>query len=312
MSTADTYPGPVLTTAPGTTTTISSDFNGTIAYAGGLIDITGRSSPYGGTDVKTWDADSSQFEMWTRGGRVTDFGISNQGSHSISNVYQYGTEVYASDEAVPAGATLLSGRDSYIPPAVPLPPPAVSILDTTTGAAVPDTFSTTYTGPVAGIATQMVDISTDSLNITANAPNMFIKTGGGNDAVALKGGTNVVDAGGGSNFLTAGGGFDTFFLDGRAIPQATSAAGPVPGALWDTIQGFVKGDAATIWGVSRGTALDWQKNEGAVGHTGITLHAIEPAGSTVSLTLAGVADASHLSLSYGSVGGSSYLYVKAV
>jgi len=312
MSTSETYTGPVLTTAPGTTTTISSGFNGTIDYNGGLIDITGLVGPYGSTNITDWHAGGGSFEMGTRGGRVVDFGISDLLPRgNLLHVYQLGNEFYATGDAGadPAGSVPLLGRDYGN---APLPPPAVSILDTTTGASVPDTFSTGYTGPVAGIGTQMIDITTDSLNITANTPSMFIKTGAGNDAVALKGGTNVVDAGGGSNFLTAGGGFDTFFLDGRAIPQTASAAGPVPGALWDTIQGFVKGDAATIFGVGPGTALDWQKNEGAVGHKGITLHAIEPAGSTVSLTLTGIADTSRLFLSYGSVGGSTYLYVKAI
>ncbi len=311
MTTLSAFPGPVLTMAPGATTTINYGFNGTIDYAGGLLDITGLVDSYGGTDIKTWDTGAGQFEMWTRGGRVVDFGLyDTTGTYGPFQVYQFGNGVFAGKgQPLPDGAKPLSGS-GYASPL-----PAVSILDTTTGAAVPDTFSTAYTGPVAGIAKQMIDISTDSLNITANAPSMFIKTGAGNDAVVLKGGTNVVDAGGGSNFLTAsGGGADTFFLDGRNIPQAASAAGPVPGALWDTIEGFVKGDAVTIWGLDSSSSSGhlWQANEGAAGHKGITLHTLEPSGAMVSLTLVGLPDSSHLGQSFGSVNGNSYMYIKAM
>ena len=171
--------------------------------------------------------------------------------------------------------------------------PSVAVHDVTTGTDLPDT-SAAYAGPVAGITSQFVSITPDNLNISAMADNLFIKTGAGNDAVALHGGTNVVDAGGGSNFLTSGGGFDTFFLDARNIPAAASAAGPIPGAIWDTIQNFGHGDAATFWGVGPGTALNWQPNEGAVGHTGLTLHANLANGSEASLTLAGIDNKSGL------------------
>jgi len=210
--------------------------------------------------------------------------------------------------------TIFSGTGAT--PSNPLPlfqqhVAAAAIFDTTTNSAVPDTLSQPYTGPVAGLQTELIDITPDNLNIMAMADNLFIKTGAGNDAVSLHGGTNVVDAGSGSNFLTSGGGFDTFFLDARNIPAAASAAGPVPGAIWDTIQNFGHGDAVTLWGIGPGTALVWQKNEGAVGHTGLTLHANLLNGSEASLTLAGIDNRSNLSLSYGSSGSASYLYVKA-
>ena len=213
------------------------------------------------------------------------------------------------------GLSSVDNATSVIVPSNPPPPApqtvAVAAHDNTTGADLPDT-SSPYTGPVAGISSQFIDITPDNLNVTAKADNLFIKTGAGNDAIALHGGTNVADAGGGSNFLTSGSGFDTFFLDARNIPPAASAAGPVPGAIWDTIQNFGHGDAATLWGIGPGTALAWQRNEGAVGHTGLTLHAIAPNGATTSLTLAGVDNTSHLALSYGQSGGANYLYVNAI
>lgn len=61
-----------------------------------------------------------------------------------------------------------------------------------------------------------------------------------------------------------------------------------------------------------GTTLAWRKNEGTIGHTGLTLHAIMPNSATTSLTLAGIDSTSHLALSYGQSGGANYLYVKAV
>ena len=212
----------------------------------------------------------------------------------------------------PSGGDLIPGTIVNAPPADITRQGYATIFDTTTQAYIGDHYSHPYTGPVAGLQYDCEPITPDSLAITARENSMFIKTSSGNDAIALLGGTNVVDAGTGSNFLTSGGGFDTFFLDARNVPAASSAAGPVPGAIWDTIQGFGHGDAATIFGIGPGTALAWQPNEGAVGHTGLTLHANLPNGSEASLTLAGVADRSHLSLSYGSTGGASYLYVKSV
>lgn len=61
-----------------------------------------------------------------------------------------------------------------------------------------------------------------NLDVVANAPNLFIHGGSGDDAIAAAGGTNVLDGGGGSSFLTAGNGTDTFFVDARADRFAVS------------------------------------------------------------------------------------------
>lgn len=197
-------------------------------------------------------------------------------------------------------------------PAQPPAPQNVAVHDTSTNADLPDT-SSAYSGPVAGVQNQFINITPDSLNVMAKADNLFIKTSGGNDAIALHGGTNVVDAGSGSNFLTGAAGFDTFFLDARNIPAQTSAAGPVPGAIWDTLEQFgAGGDAVTLWGVGRAAALSWQTNQGAVGHTGLTLHANKANGTEASITFAGIDSKAGLSLSYGTSSGVDYLYVKAI
>ena len=186
------------------------------------------------------------------------------------------------------------------------------IYDTTTQAYVQDTFSHPYSGPVAGVKFELVDITTDSLNLGPMSDSMFVKTGSGNDAIQLHGGTNVANCGAGSNFVTCADGFDTIFLDSRNVPSAASAAGPVPGAIWNTVENFQGGDAATLLGVGPGARLSWAQNEGAVGHTGLTLHATKQNGSTASLTLAGIDNGSHLQLSFGQTGGANYLYIKSV
>lgn len=223
------------------------------------------------------------------------------------------------------GGTALAKHVAPVTPPVVVPPttqpqPAdgfgrygnALIYDTTTQAYVQDTFSHPYSGPVAGVKFELVDITTDSLNLGPMSDSMFVKTGSGNDAIQLHGGTNVADCGAGSNFVTCADGFDTIFLDSRNIPSAASAAGPVPGAIWNTVENFQGGDAATLLGVGPGARLSWAQNEGAVGHTGLTLHATKQNGTTASLTLAGIDNGSHLQLSFGQTGGANYLYVKSV
>lgn len=288
------------------------NFQGNLVFNDGLVDLGGLSQ-YGSTDILDWHLDGNVLSMDTRGGQYVHFNFTDAtptaGHGTNIQVAQLGDEFYITEGNLhqPAGATLLNGQVNT--PSTP----AVAIYDTTSKTNVPDTFTQAYTGPVAGVALQTIDITPHSLNIAAQADSLFIKTGTGNDAIALHGGTNVVDAGGGSNFLTASNsGQDTFFLDTRGTPKLPTAAGPVPGAIWDTIQGFTHGDAVTFWGINSYDHLEWQRNEGAVGHTGITLHTLGAnSGSEASLTFAGMKDTAGLTLSYGNSGGANYLYVKA-
>jgi Ca2+-binding RTX toxin-like protein len=185
---------------------------------------------------------------------------------------------------------------------------SVAIYDTTTGKAVTDTLTQLYTGPVSGIQTQFVDITTDSLNISATAPNCFIHTGTGNDAIALLSGTNVVDGGTGSNFLASGSGIDTFFVDARGAMRD----------IWNTVSKFHSGDAVTLWGISPSAyVLSWSDGGGAAGYTGLTLHASAAGRPTASITLAGFSQADltsgRLSTSFGhdAASNSDYLYLRA-
>ena len=201
-----------------------------------------------------------------------------------------------------------------VPLPVPTPPtPIVSspvnflVTNTTTGLAS-TAAGDVYTGPVAGLQYQYISLATDSLSIAATAPNSFIHSGAGNDAIDVSkvGGNNVLDGSTGSNFLVGGTGNDTFFVDDRIATVD----------IWSTVSNFHSGDATTIFGVTAvGFALDWQDNQGAVGFTGLTLHATAPGKPIASVTLAGytTADLSNgrLSMVFGNdpVSGSDYMYV---
>lgn len=169
-----------------------------------------------------------------------------------------------------------------------------------------------YTGPVSGLTSEYLSVTTDSLNVSVSSPGWFIHTGSGNDAIAVSSGINVLDGGTGSNFLTGGSGNDTFFVDDR---------GPTSD-IWSTVNNFHTGDAATIWGVTPSNfSLSWVDGQGVTGHTGLTLHATAPGVPTASLTLAGFTSADltdgRLSVSFGTepasdgVAGSTYMYLHA-
>ncbi|MBV8397962.1 MAG: hypothetical protein JOZ17_04380 [Acetobacteraceae bacterium] len=115
----------------------------------------------------------------------------------------------------------------------------------------------------------------------------------------------MVDGDTGSNFLTGGSGTDTVYVD-DGVSSASS---------WDTINNFHAGDSVTLWGVTQTDLTSWQDNQGAAGYTGLTLHVTGTGMPTDSLTLVGFASADltsgRLSVSFGSVGGSAYMYVHA-
>jgi hypothetical protein len=195
----------------------------------------------------------------------------------------------------------------------PTAPTEFSILDTTTGAASAAS-GTPYSGPVAGLQWEYINISTDNLNVTATAPNAFIHTGSGEDAINVGqvNGDNVLDGGTGSNFLVGGSGQDTFFVDDRG-----------PGSdIWSTVVNFHSGDAATVWGVTASDFnMSWVNGQGATGYTGLTLHATASGVPNASLTLDGFTTADltngKLSVAFGTtaetdgVPGSTYMYIHA-
>jgi len=179
------------------------------------------------------------------------------------------------------------------------------ILDTTTNTPAPSDGQA-YTGPVSYLQQQYAWAGSDKVNITAAIPNVFLKSGPGDDALAVNSGSNVVDGGSGSNFLVgasgADGGSDTFFVDGRG-GQST----------WDTLVNFHAGDQLTLWGFdgAAGTT-SWVDNQGAAGYQGATLHADFGNGSGASalVTFAALTTTgAQFVTSTGTAGGLAYLAV---
>lgn len=185
--------------------------------------------------------------------------------------------------------------------APPLPPPPVgsgtfSVVDQTTGQA---TFLSgdKYSGPVIGLDRQLILASSDNLNISSTAPNMFIHSGSGTDAINVSGanGNNILDGSTGSNFLVGGTGRDTFFLDDRA-PTSD---------VYSTVVNFHSGDNVTIFGVDPvNFHVITQDNQGAVGAKGLTYTFTAPGKPNASVVIAGFSQADlangRLSATYGS------------
>ncbi|MBV8522680.1 MAG: hypothetical protein JOY71_11250 [Acetobacteraceae bacterium] len=182
-----------------------------------------------------------------------------------------------------------------------------SVTDTTTGQST-TTAGESYAGPVAGLGNEIIFLTPDNLNITANVPNVFIHSDRGQDALQALSGTNVLDGGTNSNFLTGGTGTDTFFVDARGASAD----------IWSTLNNFHARDSATVWGITRQDFnILWQDGQGAPGYTGLTLHVTAPGKPTASLTIPGYTTADlnngRLSVSFGTepISGSSYMYVHA-
>jgi predicted Zn-dependent protease len=182
-----------------------------------------------------------------------------------------------------------------------------AVVDTTTGMPV-TAIGQPYVGPVAGLSNQYINITTDSLNISASTPGWFIHSGSGTDALAVSSGTNVLDGGAGSNFLTGGSGTDTFFVDDRA---ATTT-------IWSTVVGFHGGDSATIWGVTpQDFTISFADNQGTSSFTGLTVHATAAGKPAASLTLAAFSQADmtsgRVSVTFGTdtASGSSFMFLHA-
>jgi Ca2+-binding RTX toxin-like protein len=183
-------------------------------------------------------------------------------------------------------------------------PSGIAALDTSTQQPIAVAASH-YSGPVAGLQGEYINITSDNLNITASTPNWFIHSGSGFDAIAASSGNNVLDGGTGSNFLVGGSGSDTFFVDNRGASADT----------WSTIVNFHSGDAVTIWGVTPDDFnFGFADSQGAAGYTGLTLHATAPGAPTASVTFAGFTStdlaSGRISASFGteSASGSTYTY----
>ena len=138
---------------------------------------------------------------------------------------------------------------------------------------------TIYSGPVREIDKECILLGPENLVVAARGPNWFIRTGSGDDAIALAEGRNIVDGGTGSNFIATAAGADTVFVDVRGATAST----------WSTVTTLGPSDMATIWGLSSGfAAMQWMDDWGAAGYAGITLMATVPGAPVACLTLAGL------------------------
>lgn len=184
----------------------------------------------------------------------------------------------------------------------------ISLMNGTTGLQSNVSMDASATDP-SFIHWKYLYSGSDSMAMSVSTPNVFIRGGTGADAIAVSSGQNVLDGGTGSNFLTGGSGQDTFFTDARG-----------DAVVWNTIQNFHAGDAATLWGFDPSrSSFAWDANlAGASGSQGATLranivggHGRSGDGIDASITFAGlsVADAKSLHFATGTALAGSYLYI---
>jgi len=163
-------------------------------------------------------------------------------------------------------------------------------------------FPTSYTGPVPGLRHSVLGSPGDDILIGTRVAD-FINSLTGMDAVDGGAGNDVIDGGLGSNFLTGGAGVDTFFIDGRG-----AASGNV---TWSTVTDWGSGDALTVWGYQPGvTTFIWVANGGAVGYTGVTLHADLDGNGVIdsSMTWSGKTQSTLPTMTFGTVDGQDYIF----
>ncbi|MBS0639877.1 MAG: hypothetical protein U1E70_19975 [Acetobacteraceae bacterium] len=257
------------------------------SFAGSINAKVGDKVLLGGVTATTATIQGSQVVLQNGATTVASLNLNGDYTGKTFAVSPFGT-----------GSTALTVTAGSAAPAIPVAPGAATtqapltlpaatnnfaVLNTTTGASSLENGNP-YIGPVAGIQSEYVNITTDSLNVTANTPNVFIKTGSGTDALNVAGsnGTNVLDGGGGSNFLTGGSGKDQFYVDIR------NPSGPV----FSTVANFGSGDDLTIWGVSLSDfTVNLFDNAGAEGFKGLGFAFSKPGQPTANAVLAGYSTA---------------------
>ena len=185
------------------------------------------------------------------------------------------------------------------------------VFDTTTGQSVPATGQP-YTGPVSGIQYDYVNITSDSLNISASTPNWFIIVAA--ELMRLQ----LIVA---SMCWTAAPVQISSLGAAERTRSSWMIADPVPTSGARSII-FIQAMRQRFGALSRVTLIyPWVDGQGATGYTGLTLHATAAGVPTASLTLVGFTSTdmtdAKLSVSFGTtaasggVPGSAYMYVHA-
>ena len=170
-------------------------------------------------------------------------------------------------------------------------------------------FGTDYTGPVGYLQAECGSTGPGDVILSARVANVFLHSGAGMDALAVKAGRNVLDGGAGSNWLVGAdgsdGGTDTFFVGAGNGQHA-----------WDTLLDFHPGDMLTLWGFdSASGSTNWSGKMGADGYRGATLNVQfgGGSGSDALVTFAGLTTGTaQFATSTGSSGGLSYLAMTRV
>jgi len=308
-------PGQTLDITPGYAATVIIDqplsFAGTIVNADTNAIIT-----LDGLTATSYTITNDLLTLYNGATVRNSLRIQNQ-TTAASDVYQTNAGVVVSYGDSVNGVVL-----PIYSPALPQPPSGVLPLgppnnflvsDQTTGGSW-QAQGQPYVGPVMGLTSDIIIATSDNINVTAEIPNVFIKTGSGEDAIDVSkvNGSNIMDGSTGSNFLTGGTGLDTFYVDDR------NAAQPI----WSTLVNFHSGDNATIWGITANDfQLSWADNEGAANAKGLTGTFTGAGTSTAVITLAGLTTANltngSLSISYGKTAdlpnlpGSDYMLIHA-
>jgi large repetitive protein len=295
-------------------TAVTASPSDAILGAGALVTLTlGLDEPVtvdtaGGTPSLTLNNGGTASYVSGSGTAALAFSYTVAPGQDISDLTVTGGNLNGATATDQAGnAVDLSGTAVNPPGTLEIQPASIAAFDTTTNQPV-GVVGQAYTGPVADLQSEYINITPNNLNVSTATPNWFIHSGSGDDAIAVNSGTNVLDGGIGSNFLTGGSGTDTFFVDNRNATADT----------WSTVVNFQVGDAVTIWGVTPSDfSFDFQDNQGATGFTGLTLHATAPGMPITSVTFAGftTADLSNGRISKSSgtetVSGSTYTYFHA-
>lgn len=301
-TTVDPFSGVTIASAAGTdtlTVTLSNLANGSLGNLGnGSYDATtGVYTETGTAATLTTDLDALVFTP-------------TAGEVAIGDTVTTGFTIAVSDATM---STATDSSTSVVATAVQPPTRNFTITDTTTGTTI-STMGTVYSGPVAGLTSEFITATSDSLAVTATQANVFIHTGSGNDAIDVSqvNGNNVLDGSTGSNFLVGGTGDDTFFLDDRGLSAD----------VFSTVVNFHSGDDATIWGITpTDFTMNTYNNQGAAGYTGLDFSFTAPGSPDANLVLTGFSTADltdgKLTVTYGTtatvdgVAGSTYMLIHA-
>ena len=101
-----------------------------------------------------------------------------------------------------------------------------------------------FKGSTPGIIGQFLDLTPDTLGISAITPNQFLMSGSGNDLLSATSGRNILDGGSGANTFVGGTSNATTTSSDTFISDATSSLAV------STIFNFHSGDDAAITGLT--------------------------------------------------------------